>query len=243
MLLSSLAVQGGTVQALPFILITDLSPVSPQIWDTVLVTVRVEANRTAPARLMSWDFGDNQSFSTMQNMTGAFMVTVGHIYVKSGSYYVRVRVVDALNRTAEDVSQLLVKPRTTLLTFQVSPAHVNASRGEQFTFQAQLSTDQGTALVGEPLAFWYTGDGVKWYSASGGKTTSGGYLVMLWSPPFEGEYRFKVTYEGSQVYASSWQQWNIIAIAAPEFPNWLSGLIVPITFFSFLVLARRRCNH
>ena len=232
LLLSSLAQSSVIVS--PFVYITDLSPSEPMIYDQVQFTAVVQVDVSAVLLVLRWDFGDNETMLTTQNMTVTF-VSASHIYTSPGDYYVRVRIVDSLNQTAEDVRLLTVEPRSTALIFQVSPEHINinSSLHEYFTLDATLETDQGAPLPDESVTFWYASAAsqadLTWYSAASGFTGPGGRLVFTWTPPFEGSYMFKATFQGTSLFAPTETLFSDPCLVADE-------LSVPMLLLPLLLI-------
>jgi len=244
LLVSFLLLSSLNMTWLPFVFITEVSPESPMIFDMVTVTWRVQTDVSVPITVAQWDFGDGTGgVDTQQNMTGTFYITRAHVYVVPGDYYLRVGVVDALNRTAQDVIAVTVQPRATVITFNVNPVNVNSSYDEHFTFEASLATDQGVTLVGESVAFWYSpvpvnqsADGIMWYSAGGGLTGNGGRIMTLWVAPFDGQYIFKATFDGGELYAPTETIYAIICQVTPEFA--MPSVVLIIGFLSIILCKR-----
>ena len=224
-----------SIHTLPFIKVVSVDPTFPQIFDTVSVTVQIDRdiiNINASIDVLVVEFGDGYTgqYSGLNITESTVMVTIGYIYQTPGEYDLRVTVMDALNRTAQDVSTFTVEPRSTVLTFQVNPVDVNSSLGEHFTFEATLKTDQGISLGDRTISFWYstTMGNQTWYSAAVAKTNPNGQVILSWKPPFDGEYGFRANFDGETLYAPSESTFTVACLVTPEFQ-------VPIMSLLFLI--------
>lgn len=232
----------ASVHTLPFVQITGFSPDQPQVFDEVGITARIETD--ANTTMIIWRFGDNETAQDPETQIGVWVVTIHHVFQTPGDYDVQVTVIDALNQTAQDVDTVTVGHRSTLLTFQVSPAHVNASRNEWFTFQAMLTTDQNVPLAAAKVDFWYSivdsnnpSSTQTWYSAGYAQTDLNGQAMARFKPPADAQYVFMATYEGDSLYDRTDATYDLVCINTPEFPYPMLSLI-PI--LAVLILTRRK---
>lgn len=211
----------ASIHTLPFVKVISVDPSSPQIFDTVSVTVEIQRDSNVTLDVLVVEFGDGYpgQYSGLNATEATTMVTIGHIYQTPGEYDLRVTVMDAWNRTAQDVSTFTVYPRSTVLDFQVNPLHVNSSLNEHFTLEATLKTDQGIPLGGRVISFWYssTMGNETWYSASVAKTDANGQVILSWGPPFDGEYKFRADFDGETLYAPTESTFSVACVVAPEF--------------------------
>jgi len=224
----------ASIHTLPFVKVVSVDPSSPQIFDTVSVTVEIQRamNVTLDSLLVEYGDGYSGEYSGLNMSDQTIWVTIGHIYQAPSEYDLRVTVMDAWNRTAQDVSTFTVEPRSTILDFQVNPSHVNSSLNEHFTFEATLTTNQGIPLGDRTISFWYSADNMTWFSVGSPRTNSNGQAILVFKPPFDGSYAFKATFEGDSLYAPTETTFSVDCVVAPEFQfpivSMLCLLAIPI---------------
>lgn len=237
-LLLSSVLGAASITQYPFLIISLVEPTMPQVFDVVGVTVHVESELDVPVCEMSWDFGDGTYGSSSMNNTGVFEFTTFHIFSRPGDYYMRMSVLDALNRTAQDVQPLFVDRQTCTLFLSVSPVSVlNTTELTRFTLEADLKTKTEAVLADRAVMFWYSSDGADWLQITAAKTNGAGQAVVFFKPPFEGGYYFRVTFEGDDLYAPAEVVRGEQSIVTPELP---SLLVMPLLLFSTLLFTRRR---
>ena len=156
---------------------------------------------------------------TVMNMTGIFDYCIYHTFNRPGDYYIRVTVMDAYNRTAQDVRSVYVDLQGTVLTLNVSPDHVNSSNNEKFMLAAYLASNSGSPIADTQLMFYYGNNATEtdWLPMAAGETNQNGYVRLFFSPPFDGFYKFKVSYVGDDLHTPSEAEYGD-AIVTPEFP-------------------------
>lgn len=237
-LLLSMMMAASTGQSLPFIVIVNVNPAEPQIFDNVGIPVQVHVAPTINMTELYWEFGDgaNQS-ALLVDYPESFEAVAYHIYTFPGDYWVRVSLRDSQNRTAQDVYQLTVLPRGTEILVNVYPSLLNTTQTEHFTITAELRTNMGTPIAAGALIFWYSLDvGESWYPLAANPIQTGGdgRIGLTFIPPVDGGYMFKVSFSGSSLYAPS--DGVSSGLACPEFPLPIAVLVVSM----LCVVARRR---
>lgn len=226
-ILFSSVLSPASVRSVPFIVITAVSPDYPEVFDVVTVTAHVEANVTVTE--VWWSFGDRAVGSLAMNSSGVFEFCVSHIYQAPGFYYLRVGLRDRDNRTAEDVGQVEVQPRGTVLTLDVSPKILNTSLQKDFIIAASLASNIGVPLPNQRVFFWYSSDAMNWLPIMYASTGTDGRVSILFKPPFDGNYEFKASYDGDSLYGAS-EVYSYDSVVTPELP----AFVVPLVFFAAL---------
>jgi len=227
LLLSSVLVSPSEVHVLPFVVITAVSPDYPEVFDVMTVTAHVEANVTVTE--VWWSFGDGAVGSSAMNSSGVFEFCVSHIYQEPSFYYLRVGLRDRDNRTAEDVGQVEVQPRGTVLTLDVSPKTLNTSLQKNFIIAASLASNIGVPLANQRVFFWYSSDAMNWLPIMYASTGTDGQVSILFKPPFDGQYEFKASYDGDRLYGAS-EVYSYDSLVTPELP----AFVVPLVLFAAL---------
>jgi len=180
--------EGATAASEPvFIEIANLPPravaeASPKTVDEDAVadfTARASTDTPSdmPSLTYHWEFGDGDDDDGMN---------VSHAYTRSGSYAVKLQVVDNDGAFSED-SSIKMKVRNVPPTVLASADRTAGKTGEQFSFRAN-GTDTRTDMP--QLAYtWYFGDGAKAVgkAATHGYTAAGKYAVRVEVTDPEGE--------------------------------------------------------
>jgi hypothetical protein len=76
--------------------------------------------------------------------------------------------------------------------------------------------------------------------ASGATGPTGQFVVMSWIPPETGTYYFSAVFDGDTSYGSSRAESNpTFLTAVPEFPSWISPIILVLTLISLMMILRK----
>lgn len=255
LLLAVLGLSVLQVQSQPFVEVVAVAPDYPAVYDVVDVTFRVYSPEV-PVVMLAWAFRMSNMTVVSSgvvglNMTGECDYMTHQVFTYPGDYYVQVSVQDAVNRTAADVYGFYVEREGTDLVLSVSPKDLNTTRSEYFTMIAILTTSMNEPVLGADVVFEYTCSGdscpagssqedPSWYAVQTARTNQNGQAVVFFKPPFEGQYQFRVRFEGDELHLGC-MKFEFESFVTPEFPELLAGLLLPLLLLVTVTVSRRRC--